>query len=101
MLGSAVSSKRPTDFQPKSLIGPGDFPATKRHADAGVHMGCPYSAVGMHNALHSAKGLPRRRSSAPRMLALVTPPDVRSSFMIVGVSLRAQRPAFSRWRGPR
>jgi hypothetical protein len=39
MLGSAVSSKRPTDLQPKSLIGDGDFPDTKRHAEAGVHFG--------------------------------------------------------------
>jgi hypothetical protein len=83
MLGSAVSSKRPTDLQPKSLMGEGDFPETKRQADAGVHMGWPYSAVGMHKALHSSKGLPRRSSSAPRILAFETPPEVRSSFMSV------------------
>jgi len=81
MLGNAVSSSRPSDFQPKSLIGDGDFPETKRHADAGVHIGCPYSAVGMHRALHAAIGLPRRSTSAPWMLAFVIPPEVRSSFM--------------------
>src|SRR5438128_572164 len=88
MLGSAVSSKRPTDFQPRSLMGAGDFPETKRQADAGVHMGWPYSAVGMHKALHSPKGFPRRASSAQRMVAFETPPEVRSSFMFRARALR-------------
>jgi hypothetical protein len=62
-------------------MGEGELPETKRHADAGVHIGCPYSAVGMHKALHAAIGLPRRSTSAPRMLAFVIPPEVRRSFM--------------------
>jgi len=34
MLGSAVSSRTPTDFQPRS-----PWPAMKRQAEAGVHQG--------------------------------------------------------------
>jgi hypothetical protein len=51
----------------------------KRQAEAGVHMGWPYSAVGMQRALESAIGLPSKPTSASRMLGLVTPPDVRRS----------------------
>ena len=46
----------------------------------GPTQGCPYIAVGMHRALHSAIGLPSRSTSASWMLAFVTPPDVRRSF---------------------
>ena len=77
MLDSAVSSRIPTDFQPKS-----PWPAMKRQAEAGVHQGWPYSAVGMQRALDSAIGLPSRSTSASRMLVLVTPPDVRRSFKL-------------------
>src|SRR5450432_1681405 len=77
MLDSAVSSRTPTDFQPKS-----PWPAMKRQAEAGVHQGWPYSAVGMHRALESSIGLPSRSTSASRMLVLVTPPDVRRSFKL-------------------
>ena len=80
MLGSAVSSRTPTDFQPRSHMGAGGSPAMKRQAEAGVHMGWPYSAVGMQRALESAIGLPSRSTSASRMLVFVTPPDVRRSF---------------------
>jgi hypothetical protein len=66
-------------------MGDGDFPETKRHADAGVHMGCPYSAVGMHKALHAAIGLPKSSTREPRMLAFVMPPEVRRSFIVAGV----------------
>jgi len=48
----------------------------------GPFQGCPYIAVGMHRALESAMGLPSISTSASRMLAFVTPPDVRSSFKI-------------------
>ena len=54
----------------------------KRQAEAGVHQGWPYSAVGMHRALESSIGLPSRSTSASRMLVLVTPPDVRRSFKL-------------------
>src|SRR4051812_48881564 len=80
MLGSAVSSSSPSDLQPRSHIGAGVRPATKRQADAGVHLGCPYSAVGMHRALQSVIGLPKRSTSALRMLAFLIPPEVRRSF---------------------
>src|SRR4051812_6954108 len=81
MLGNAVSSSTPTDFQPRSHMAPGLRPAMKRQAEAGVHMGWPYSAVGMQRALESAIGLPNRPTKASRMLGFVTPPDVSSSFM--------------------
>src|SRR6185312_17154786 len=71
----------PRDFQPSSPIGIADRPARKRHALSGLPCGCPYPAVGIHSALHSAIGLPSRASSAARMLAFLTPADVRRSFM--------------------
>src|SRR5580765_1791701 len=54
----------------------------KRQAEAGVHQGWPYSAVGMHRAMDSSIGLPSRSTSASRMLVFVTPPDVRRSFKL-------------------
>ena len=88
MLGSAVSSRTPTDFQPRSHMGDGDWPAMKRQAEAGVHRGWPHSAVGMQRASESAIGLPSRSASASRMLVFVTPPDVRRSLTFAS---RAQR----------
>ena len=61
-------------------MGDGLRPATNRQAEAGVHMGCPYSAVGMHRALASPIGLPRSCTSAEWMLGFVTPPEVSKSF---------------------
>jgi hypothetical protein len=43
-------------------------------------MGCPYCAVGMHRALESVIGLPRRSTNALWMLAFLTPADVSRSF---------------------
>src|SRR6185436_3777416 len=70
----------------------------KRQAEAGVHQGWPYSAVGMHRALESSIGLPSRSTRASRMLVFVTPPDVRRSFKLPpecvdvgGTALRAYR----------
>src|SRR3954451_21634854 len=81
MLGSAVSSSTPTDFQPRSTIGFSECPLMNCHAlTPGPAMGCPYIAVGMHTALESAIGLPSSSTRASRMLVLVTPPDVRRSF---------------------
>ena len=37
----------------------------------------------MQRALHSAIGLPRRSTSASRMLVFVMPADVRRSFMVL------------------
>src|SRR6476661_6807133 len=54
----------------------------KRQAEAGVHQGWPYSAVGMHRALDSSMGFPSRSTSASRMLVFVTPPDVSRSFKL-------------------
>ena len=45
-------------------------------------MGCPYIAVGMQRALHSAIGLPRRSTSALWMLAFLMPAEVSRSLML-------------------
>ncbi len=45
-------------------------------------MGCPYIAVGMQRALHSAIGLPRRSTSASWMLVFLMPAEVSSNFII-------------------
>ena len=83
MLGSAVSSSTPIDFQPRSTMGFSDFPLMNRQAfSPGPTHGCPYCAVGMHRALESAIGLPSSSTSVSRMLVLVTPPDVRRSFKV-------------------
>ena len=80
MLGSAVSSSTPIDFQPRSTMGFSALPLMNCHARSpGPTEGCPYIAVGMHRALQSAIGLPSSSTSAPRILALVTPPDVEEA----------------------
>src|SRR6266487_3544252 len=82
MLGSAVSSSTPRDFQPNSIIGQrGSCPLMKFHALGGPAMGCPYDAVGMQRALDSAIGLPSRSTSASWMLVFLMPADVRRNFM--------------------
>src|SRR5437764_458716 len=82
MLGSAVSSSTPRDFQPNSIIGQrGSCPVMKFHALGGPAMGCPYDAVGMQRALDSAIGLPSRSTSASWMLVFLMPADVRRNFM--------------------
>src|SRR5471030_1690968 len=43
---------------------------------------CPYDAVGMHRASHSAIGLPSRSSIASLMLGFLMPADVRRSFTL-------------------
>ena len=81
MLGSAVSSRTPRDFQPNPHKGlaadPRDQPVTRRQLRLGMRM----IAVGMHRALHSAMGLPNRSTSESWMLALVMPPEVRRNLM--------------------
>src|SRR3954449_923016 len=79
MLGSAVSSSTPKDFQPSSHMGVEDRPVMKRHAPAGLPWGCPYPAVGIQRALESAIGLPRRSTSASWMLGFLMPADVSSN----------------------
>src|SRR4029077_3684193 len=77
MLGSAVSSSTPTDFQPNSHIGVlGSRPAMNRHAWKAPSR-LAYAAVGMQRALDSAIGLPRRSTSAARMLGVLKPAEVR------------------------
>ena len=53
--------------------------------------GWPYAAVGMHRALHSAIGLPRRPTRASWMLGFLMPADVRRNFtgtpMLAGVGV--------------
>ena len=83
MLGSAVSSSTPRDFQPSSHMGHrGSRPLMNRHARAGTDLGCPYTAVGMQRALDSAIGLPRRSTSASWMLGFLMPAEVSRSFML-------------------
>src|SRR5262245_45924898 len=80
MLGSAVSSSTPTDFQPSATMGLSDFPLMNCQGfGPGPTMGCPYCAVGMHRALQSAIGLSSRSTSASRILVFLTPADVRRS----------------------
>jgi hypothetical protein len=82
MLGSAVSSSTPKDFHPSSHMGVEARPQMKRHAPPGLPCGCPYPAVGMHRALESAIGLPRRSTSALRMLAFLIPAEVSRYFTV-------------------
>ena len=82
MLGSAVSSRTPSDFQPSSHMGSGDLPAMKRQAAGGPAIGWPYWAVGMQSALASAIGLPSRSTRAWRMLGFLIPADVRRSLTL-------------------
>src|SRR3954467_14118444 len=82
MLGSAVSSSTPNDFQPSSHIGVlGSRPLMKLQAWPGPVMRCAYDAVGMQRALDSAIGLPSSLTSALWMLGFLMPADVRRSFM--------------------
>src|SRR3954454_22549762 len=80
MLGSAVSSRTPTDLQPSSVIGCSDRPAMKRQGPTGLPCGLPYPAVGMHSASHSEIGLPSRSSSAAWMVGFWMPAEVSNSF---------------------
>src|SRR5579859_4112405 len=84
MLGSAVSSSTPRDFQPSSHMGQlGSRPLMKRHTPGpGPTMGCPYIAVGTQRALDSVIGLPSRSSSALWMLVFLIPAEVRRSFIV-------------------
>ncbi len=54
-------------------------------------MGCPYAAVGMQRALESAIDLPRRSTNAWRMLAFLTPADVRRSLKMPPDSSATER----------
>jgi hypothetical protein len=57
----------------------------------GPTMGWPYAAVGMHSALESAIGLPRRSIKALRMLTFFTPADVRRSLKMPPGSNQMER----------
>src|SRR5512138_3352508 len=81
MLGSAVSSSTPRDFQPNSHKGVLAFPQMIRHALA-APPGNAYVAVGMTRALDSAIGLPSRSTSALWMLVFLMPAEVSSNFMM-------------------
>src|SRR5438045_9090689 len=92
MLGRAVSSSTPTDFQPRSTIGFSDVPLMNCQALApGPTMGWAYAAVGMHSAFESAIGLPRRSTNALRMLTFLTPADVRRSLKMPPGSNQLER----------
>src|SRR5579875_1429650 len=80
MLGRAVSSSTPRDFQPSSVSGVGICPVTNRYVMAApLDIGC--NAVGMQRAFDSAIGLPSRVVSASWMLGFLTPAEVRRSFI--------------------
>src|SRR4051794_32741343 len=93
MLGSAVSSSTPKDFQPSSHIGVVACPVMNRHAPPGLPWGCPYPAVGIHRALDSAIGLPRRSTNVLWMLGFLMPAEVSRYFMMP--LLAAERPSVS------
>src|SRR5215218_6850426 len=88
MLGSAVSSSTPKDFQPNSHMGVlGSCPLTNFHASSGCPRTCV--AVGMQRALDSAIGLPSRSTSALWMLVFLMRAEVRRSLMLSpGVTCR-------------
>ena len=80
IVGSADSSRRPSDFHSIEVMPPhGGRPLTNPRAETGPHKGWPHCAVGMHSAVASAIGLPSRPTSASRMLVFVTPPEVREA----------------------
>src|SRR4249920_935357 len=80
MLGKAVSSNIPSDFQPNWQKGSPNVPQiTFRIISAPPVMA--YIAVGMKRALDSAIGLPKRSTNALRMLVLLMPAEVRRSFI--------------------
>src|SRR6266852_7683015 len=82
MLGSAVSSSTPNDFQPNSHMGVlGSRPLMNRHAWK-APSGRAYTAVGMQRALDSAIGLPSRSTSALWMLVFLMPAEVRRNLML-------------------
>src|SRR5262245_2796161 len=82
MLGSAVSSSTPSDFQPNSHMGQrGSCPLMNRQALTGPARGCAYDAVGMQSALDSAIGLPMRSTSAPWILGFLIPAEVSRNLM--------------------
>src|SRR5690242_20846544 len=60
----------------------GSCPLMNSHALRGPAMGCPYTAVGMQRASHSAIGLPSSSTSASWMLAFLMPADVRRYFIM-------------------
>jgi hypothetical protein len=79
MLGSAVSSSTPKDFQPNSHKGVVARPLICRHARP-APPGRAYAAVRMQRALDSAIGLPSRSTSASWLLAFLMPAEVSRSF---------------------
>src|SRR5580692_12489908 len=81
MVGSAVSSSTPNDFQPNSHKGVEAVPQIILRAMP-APPGMAYTAVGMQRALHSAIGLPSRSTSALWMLVFLMPADVRRSFIM-------------------
>src|SRR5437868_13066686 len=57
-------------------------PVMNRYAPRMPPGACPYDAVGMQRASHSAIGLPSRSSIASLMLGFLMPADVRRSFTL-------------------
>src|SRR4029078_3581694 len=83
MVGSAVSSRTPSDAQPRpEKCRKSGSAATRRATDTGPHIGCPHCAVGTTRAWHCATGFPSSCTSAEWMLGFVTPPDVSKSFKV-------------------
>ena len=75
----------------------GSRPLMNRQAAAGPAMGCPYDAVGMQRASHSAIGLPSRSTSASWMLGFLMPAEVSRNLTMrpMRVSGHARDPAHS------
>src|SRR5215203_2525064 len=100
MLGSAVSSSTPMDFHPSETMGSSDWcPLMNcQGLSPGPTLGCPYWAVGMHSALDSSMGLPRRSISALRRLGFLTPAEVSRS--LTRRTLPDERPLGEWLHGP-
>src|SRR5438128_4325831 len=79
-VGSAVSSSTPRDFHPSSHMGVVACPVMNRYAPRMPPGTCPYDAVGMQRASHSAIGLPSSSSIASLMLGFLMPAEVRRNF---------------------
>src|SRR5436305_11256210 len=97
MLGSAVSSRTPTDRQPSSVMGVDAEPLMTRYAIS-APLDIAYTAVGMQSALDAAIGLPSNSTSASEMLAFFTPADVSRSFTVPFGWSRRRTLQLRRWR---
>src|SRR4051812_17399879 len=72
-------------------------PVMNRYAPRMPPGACPYDAVGMQRASHSAIGLPSSSSIASLMLGFLMPADVRRSFTLPPESVLQTRTFYDLW----